>query len=164
MDLRGQSPANAIFPCYFRGVMERRRPHSRAACRATLAAAVVSCLVGCAGHSDTPPAPSSSINEQLDTTCLPMDAAAFAPACDKPGPSFANDIAPLLDRACNNCHTQGSGLWPLVGYQDVRDWAYSILLDVEGCRMPPADGGTPDLSTADREMLLAWIGCGANNN
>jgi hypothetical protein len=47
-----------------------------------------------------------------------------------PQPSFARDITPLLNRDCNTCHTAGSTLWPLVGYENVRDWAYSILLAV----------------------------------
>ena len=71
---------------------------------------------------------------------------------------------PLLDRDCNTCHTPGSTLWPLVGYENVRDWSYSILLDVDGCKMPPADGGTAPLSSHDRALLLGWIACGANNN
>lgn len=125
-------------------------------------------LVGCGGNQDPSalggpkPGTSASTEEQV-VSCTPIDAGAAA-TCPEPEPSFARDIAPLLDRDCNTCHTPGSTLWPLVGYQDVRDWSYSILLDVDGCKMPPADGGTAALSSHDRALLLGWIACGANNN
>jgi hypothetical protein len=126
-------------------------------------------LVGCGGDQDpsTPGSPSqgasASTDEQVES-CTPIDAGTDAASCPEPGPSFARDIAPLLDRDCNTCHTPGSTLWPLVGYENVRDWSYSILLDVDGCKMPPADGGTAPLSSHDRALLLGWITCGANNN
>jgi hypothetical protein len=122
-------------------------------------------LVGCGGDQD-PGGPnqgtSTSTDEQV-VSCTPIDAGT-ATACPEPEPSFARDVAPLLDRDCNTCHTPGSTLWPLVGYENVRDWSYSILLDVDGCKMPPADGGTAALSSHDRALLLGWIACGANNN
>jgi hypothetical protein len=84
-----------------------------------------------------------------------------APTCT--APSYSKDITPLLDRDCNTCHTPGSTLWPLVGYENVRDWSYSIYLDVEGGTMPPLDAGAP-LPDHDRTALLQWITCGAPNN
>jgi hypothetical protein len=134
------------------------------ASRGAIGGAILCGLVGCAGAA-TPGNPDNGANASTQEdlgTCSPIDASAGA-ACSEPGPSFAKDIAPLLDRDCNTCHTPGSLLWPLVGYENVRDWSYSILLDVDGCRMPPADGGTT-LSSTDRSLLLAWIACGANNN
>jgi hypothetical protein len=128
--------------------------------------AAISALVGCAGKGDGGVSPdmgvSSVSNEQL-ATCIPVDASDEGSACPLPQPSFAKDIQPLLDHDCNTCHTQGSTLWPLVGYQDVRDWSYSILLDIDACKMPPLDGGT-SLSATDRNLLLGWIACGAQNN
>jgi len=135
----------------------------------TLSGTMVGTFAGCGGDEDpsTPGGPnqsaSTSTDEQL-VSCTPIDAGATAPTCPQPQPSFARDIAPLLDRDCNDCHTPGSTLWPLVGYEDVRDWANLILTDLDGCRMPPADGGTAPLSTHDRALILGWIGCGANNN
>jgi len=116
-------------------------------------------LTGCAGSSAPEGGGSSKTNESLES-CSVMDAS----ACLQPQPSFARDITPLLNRDCNTCHTPGSTLWPLVGYENVRDWAYLILSAVQQCTMPPADGGGAPLSTEDRALLVDWIACGANNN
>jgi|HubBroStandDraft_1064217.scaffolds.fasta_scaffold00946_5 hypothetical protein len=163
--------------CYFRPGPVLRTPHRLATSLGALGAlaaapallgAMLGGLVGCGGDEDpsTPGGPnqgaSTSTAEQV-ASCTPIDAGAPAP-CPQPQPSFARDIAPLLDRECNNCHTPGSTLWPLVGYENVRDWSYSILLDLDGCRMPPADGGTTPLSAQDRALVVGWIVCGANNN
>jgi cytochrome c5 len=132
--------------------------------RGPIGCAILCGLVGCAGAAP-PSSPDNGANASTQedlASCSPIDASAGA-ACAQPGPSFAKDIAPLLQRDCNTCHAPGSTLWPLVGYENVRDWSYAILLDVDGCRMPPADGGTT-LSSTDRSLLLAWIACGANNN
>jgi hypothetical protein len=132
--------------------------------RSAIGSAILFGLVGCAGAAP-PSNPDDGVNASTQEdlgSCTPIDASAGA-ACTQPGPSFAKDITPLLNRDCNTCHTLGSALWPLSGYENVRDWSYSILLDIDGCRMPPADGGTA-LSSPDRSLLLAWIACGALNN
>jgi hypothetical protein len=92
-------------------------------------------------------------------TCSGVDAS----ACVLASPSYATDIAPLLDRDCNRtCHAPGAGPWPLTDYQSVHDWADVIAVDVASCFMPPADAGT--MPNADRVMLLNWVACGALNN
>jgi hypothetical protein len=115
-------------------------------------------LFGCSASSDSEKGTSTEAPQSI-ATCEQLDAS----VCPQPTPSFANDIAPLLNRDCNTCHTPGSTLWPLTGYENVRDWAYSILTDVESCSMPPADGGVT-LASGDRALLVGWIGCGAPNN
>ena len=41
--------------------------------------------------------------------------------------TFAKDIAPILQRSCQNCHRpNGAGPMPLVTYEDVRPWARAI--------------------------------------
>jgi len=68
--------------------------------------------------------------------------AAAAMAADSGIPTFSKDIAPILQRSCQNCHNQ-SGLAPmsLTTYQEVRPWAKAIkertsLRDKRGV-MPP---------------------------
>jgi len=55
------------------------------------------------------------------------------PAAAQPAPAaasavtFAKDIAPILQRSCQNCHTpEGVAPMSLVTYEDVRPWARSI--------------------------------------
>src|SRR5262245_46460095 len=41
--------------------------------------------------------------------------------------TFARDIAPILQRSCQNCHRpNGVAPMPLVTYEDVRPWARAI--------------------------------------
>ena len=90
-----------------------------------------------------------------------------ASACQQPVPSYANDVAPVLDRACNStCHAPGVGPWPLNNYSDVFDWGSIIAGDVELCTMPPPDAGAGngDLSDQERAMILDWLACGGPNN
>src|ERR1700691_1928154 len=52
--------------------------------------------------------------------------------------TFAKDVAPILQRACQNCHRPGSiGPMPLLTYTDARPWARSIKQQVVQRNMPP---------------------------
>ncbi len=97
----------------------------------------------------------------------PACAAIDASACSQPVPSYATDVAPVLDRACNStCHAPGVGPWPLNNYTDVFDWASIIAGDLEACTMPPLDAGAGNgpLTDHERALILDWIACGAPNN
>jgi hypothetical protein len=113
--------------------------------------------VGCGGERPS----SGASTSQLQTACIALDAG----VCPTPPPSFAADIQPLLDRSCNRtCHgAPGTGLWPLVGYQNVADWGASISYDVGGCWMPPGDAG-PGVTETERQTIVDWVSCGAPNN
>jgi hypothetical protein len=90
-----------------------------------------------------------------------------ASACINPPPSYATDIAPMLDQACNStCHAPGVGPWPLSNYDDVFDWADIISNDVSLCKMPPEDAGAGNgqLTDTQRATLLDWVACGSPNN
>lgn len=111
---------------------------------------LVALTAACDGASDAP-------------NCTAIDAS----ACGTPIPSFATDVTPVLDRACNStCHAPGVGPWPLVNYNDVSDWATIIQADIAKCSMPPADAGAGNgsLTDSERAMLLNWLACGAPNN
>jgi hypothetical protein len=57
---------------------------------------------------------------------------------EPPCPTFTKDIAPILQRACQQCHRPGSiGPMPLLTYADVRPWAKAIRQVVLGRDMPP---------------------------
>src|SRR5579871_2841483 len=52
--------------------------------------------------------------------------------------TFAKDVAPILQKACQNCHRPGSiGPMSLLTYQDARPWARSIKQQVVQRNMPP---------------------------
>jgi hypothetical protein len=52
--------------------------------------------------------------------------------------TFTKDIAPILQRSCENCHhAGGSGPMPLSSYEDVRPWARAIKLRTSLREMPP---------------------------
>ena len=83
--------------------------------------------------------------------------------CTQPAPSYAKDVAPLLDRDCNRtCHAPGVGPWPLTDWADVAAWADAIDSDLRNGTMPPQDAGT--LPAADKAPILDWLACGAPDN
>src|ERR1700687_3202403 len=52
--------------------------------------------------------------------------------------TFTKDVAPILQRACQNCHRTGSmAPMSLLTYEDARPWARSIKQKVAGREMPP---------------------------
>jgi hypothetical protein len=88
-------------------------------------------------------------------------------------PTFAKDVAPILQRSCQNCHRPGSiGPMSLLTYEDARPWARSIRNRVSQRQMPPwhvdRNAGTrhrfkddPSLSDAEIAAIVAWVDGGA---
>ncbi len=95
-----------------------------------------------------------------------------APAVKQSGDiSYAQQIAPILERNCNACHKAGTAApFALTTYDDVAANAAMIAEVVEQRRMPPwyASPGigrfTNDhtMPAADRKLLLAWAKAGAS--
>lgn len=80
--------------------------------------------------------------------------------------TFTRDIAPLLQKHCQECHRPGQiGPMSLLTYDDAAAWAETIREVVTERRMPPwyADprfgrfANDRRLSDADRNLVLAWI-------
>ncbi len=86
--------------------------------------------------------------------------------------TFARDVAPILQRSCQNCHRPDS-MAPMsfLTYEDVRPWARAIKQKVTAREMPPwfidrTVGITrfkddPSLSDRDIQTIAAWVGAGA---
>ena len=56
-----------------------------------------------------------------------MSPAEARPQAAQPDVTFTKDIAPILQRSCQNCHRpNGAAPMPLVTYEDVRPYARSI--------------------------------------
>jgi len=87
-----------------------------------------------------------------------------APAkCPSPAPSFSKEVFPIFEAKCNNCHVGDPGPWAFGEYGHIRDWRLNILIDVEGCTMPPLDAGAT-LSADERRAVLGWLVCEAPDN
>jgi hypothetical protein len=95
--------------------------------------------------------------------------AAYAQA---PQVTFAKDVAPILQRACQNCHRPGNiGPMPLLTYQEVRPWARAIKQQVVQRDMPPwfedrAVGiqkfkNDPSLGDQEIATIAKWVDAGA---
>ena len=84
--------------------------------------------------------------------------------------TYARDIAPLLQKHCQDCHRPGQvAPFSLLNYEQARDWSATIGEVVRAGRMPPwhADprhgkfANDRSLPEAERSLLLTWIeqGC-----
>jgi len=85
--------------------------------------------------------------------------------CPDSVPSYASDIAPILDARCNHCHDPDipDGPWPLTDQQSVHEWSATILRQIRACTQPPPDSGYA-LTLEERQALEAWLVCGAPDN
>lgn len=104
-----------------------------------------------------------SSDPPANPNCPSIDAS----SCNAPIPSYASEVAPILDQRCNRtCHAPGVGPWPLVNYDDVHDWTTIIGAYIEQCGMPPPDStaGDGDMTYEERVTVLDWLACGAPNN
>jgi len=88
------------------------------------------------------------------------------------GVTFTKDVAPILQRSCQNCHHQGSmAPMSLVTYEEARPWARSIKERVAARAMPPwfVDKTVgirhfkddPSLSDAEIATIVGWVDGGA---
>jgi hypothetical protein len=111
--------------------------------------AVVAAMFAC-GNSDP-------------TKDCPADAPASCPTSG--APSYATDVAPLIQQYCvNRCHGPGgveAGM-PLVSYANIQHVGpQNIDAQIYDCLMPMSP---PDPTIAERVTLLTWIVCGAPDN
>jgi hypothetical protein len=86
--------------------------------------------------------------------------------------TFAKDIAPILQKNCQQCHQPGAiGPMPLTTYQEVRPWARAIKTKVVAGEMPPyrydRHVGIQQLkedlrlSEAQIQTITRWVDAGA---
>src|SRR5262245_18814947 len=93
--------------------------------------------------------------------CGRSQLAAGEPAIDTKEITFTEDIAPILQRSCQNCHRPAGGVapMPLTTYEEVRPWARAIKLRTSRREMPPwfieknigIQKFKDDISLSDRE-------------
>ena len=92
---------------------------------------------------------------------------------DAPKVTFTKDVAPILQRTCQNCHRPNGGLapMPLTTFEEVRPWARAIKLRTAKREMPPwfieknvgIQKFKDDISLSDQEIATigAWVDSGA---
>ena len=99
---------------------------------------------------------------------------AFGADSTKPvgNPTFSKDVAPILQRACQNCHRPGSiAPMSLLDYKEARPWARSIKEKVVNRTMPPwhidRNVGVskfkddPSLTDAEVATIANWVDHGS---
>lgn len=137
---------------------------------AWLALGICACVLGCEddtvsyqGSLATVPTDDPTALEPVSYECVPLPSA--CPSEPSEVPSYAGEIAGIIERHCGNCHLEDNlgGPWPFSHWQDVYDWNTSLRISLEQCLMPPPESDAP-LSAAERERLQSWLACGAPNN
>ena len=99
-------------------------------------------------------------------------AAAQTPAKVAAAVTFTKDVAPILQRSCQNCHRPGQmAPMSLLTYQDVRPWVRSIKQRVVSGEMPPwgidphiglqSFKNDPSLRQDEIDTIVKWVDNGA---
>jgi hypothetical protein len=94
-----------------------------------------------------------------------------APTAPAASVSFTKDIAPILQRSCQNCHRPGAiAPMSLMTYEDVRPWGRAVRRKVVAREMPPwhidrnvgIQKFKNDISLKDSEIstIAAWVDAG----
>lgn len=112
-------------------------------------------VTGCIGDSEK-----AAATDPGAVACAPVSA-----DCAVSIPSYAAAVQPILDLKCGPCHSPDTpgGPWPLDNYEDVSDWSFAILNELDGCLLTPPHSNDP-LSYDERSVLNAWFSCGAPDN
>src|SRR5262245_37230517 len=85
-------------------------------------------------------------------------------------PTYAKDVAPIVQKNCQVCHRPGeAGPFPMLNYRQVRPWAQAMKVAVEAGKMPPwfADprfgsfSNAISLTPTEKETLAKWADAGA---
>jgi mono/diheme cytochrome c family protein len=86
-------------------------------------------------------------------------------SCPSNVPSYASDVAPIMQAYCVSCHGPGGSVAnkPLDSYAGVQKYSSAVGNLTSTCAMPPASAAAQP-ATADRDTILAWLACGAPDN
>jgi hypothetical protein len=85
---------------------------------------------------------------------------------DSGAPSYANDVAPILDARCNGCH--GNGGQEATGRNNLTTWINVKNLHptpqrlISSCLMPPPP--LAPLTPTEKATVLTWFTCGEQDN
>src|SRR4051812_43586352 len=100
---------------------------------------------------------------------IAASALASTASAQSPAPvTFSRDVAPILQKACQNCHRPGAiAPMSLMTYQDARPWAKAIKQKVASREMPPwyidrhvgitKFKDDPSLTDAEIGVVTRWV-------
>src|SRR5438128_3051816 len=108
----------------------------------------------------------------LLSTSLSAQRAGAGPTTSQRQVTFTKDIAPILQRSCQNCHRPDSvAPMSLTTYDAARPWARSIKQKVSQREMPPwfidrrigiqKFKEDPSLSDDEIALIVKWVDSGA---
>jgi hypothetical protein len=86
-------------------------------------------------------------------------------ACVEPAPSYAEVIAPLLERRCFACHANGGMAaddHDFSHFETLHAQRNAVIAEISTCAMPLPQA--PPLEESEAEVLLGWAACGAPQN
>jgi hypothetical protein len=125
------------------------------------AALALSSAVGCSSPKE-PAGPSGDAASDAGVAACAYD---LPDGCPSPPPSWSNEVQPIVDRTCNECHGDGGvqqHVLDFTTYSSVYRNRGSILAQFYTCKMPPPDAAAP--RPQERQALLGWLVCNAPNN
>ena len=140
-------------------LMQRRRGASVASsARTVIVASVAATIIVACGDSASS---SGAAPDSGASTACTDDVPA---SCPPDAPTYAKDIASIVQASCATCHTPGGreSSRLLTDYAHVFAQRNAVLLQVNACRMPPR--AAPPMSVEGRKALLTWLVCGAKND
>jgi hypothetical protein len=92
-------------------------------------------------------------------------------ACPSPAPSWKNEVEPLIERYCWQCHANGGidqAQIDLSTYAGAKKYAVTMLQQVDQCLMPNFGATPPPMAyptVEERNTIIAWAGvCMAPDN
>jgi len=143
-------------------------------------------LIGCGTQAaaeptgtQAPPTETRPVPTETTTptpTDVPTDVPTEAPAANASGVSFANDVFPIIDSRCINCHGGErieEGL-VMLSYNDLLagsdngpvivpgDPTNSLLVELVASQKMPKRG--PKLTPPQVQLITEWVAAGAPNN
>jgi len=84
--------------------------------------------------------------------------------CPAAAPQYSPVVSRIVTERCGGCHYQDNPFSSqvFVDYDGIYAARRSMLTQVYGCNMPPAEA--PQLTVQERGALLKWFTCGAPQN
>jgi len=124
----------------------------------------------CLAQSSVPPTETQQGSAEATATTSATPATITHDASAAGTPTYAKDVAPILQKNCQVCHRPGEpGPFSMLTYEETRPWAMAMKLDIQARKMPPwfADprfghfSNAMSLTAAEIDTISRWADAGA---